>query len=101
MRGGVPPPLKILIFMTKLEKKASQKAKFYQYLSNKVTSCTDVATVLNLPQKSLTWIKKEFELAGALKVVEKNRCPHTGRRVQFITTDPTKFPKPSQLNLFE
>jgi hypothetical protein len=90
-------PKKSFNTMTNIEKKADEMSLFYEYLSDKITSCTDASKVLNIPQKHLTRYKRKFQQAGTLQVVKMNRCPHTRRWVQFITTDKSKFVQPVQL----
>jgi len=36
-----------------------------------------------------------------IAVAKDGYCPITRHRAGFLTTDPAKFPQPSQLNLFE
>ncbi len=86
--------------MTKLKKKESQRTRFYNFLTDKVASCTDACVVLDIPQKNLTRYKKEFEAAGLLQAVKVVKCPHTRKWVQGISTDPDKFPKYVQLSIF-
>lgn len=79
--------------------KISYSTQFYEFLSDKITSCSHAAETLGIRQKNLTWSKRELEKAGRLQVVKKMKCPETGRVVQGITTDPNKFTKPIQLEL--
>lgn len=82
-----------------LESKTDEMTAFYQFLSDKVTSCTDAANKLNIPQKHLTRYKRKFEEAGQLQVVRILRCPHTRRWVQYITTDKSRFTNSPQLQI--
>lgn len=93
------PPKSLEPTNPKVRQKADEMTVFYEFLLDKVTSCTDAAKKLNIPQKHLTWYKRAFEKAGKLQVVKKHRCPHTRKWVQFITTDPAKFPQPSQYKI--
>jgi|GEM_PF-1534432 len=72
-------------------KTAIEKVFFAEFLSDKATSCTAAAEALNIPQKHLTWYKRELEKLGMLQVVKMDKCPYTKRQVQFITTDPAQF----------
>ena len=86
--------------MTKIANKLDEITLFYNFLSDKVTSCTDASQHLSIPQKHLTWYKRSLQKLGKLAEAGKGLCPVTRKRVQFITTDPNQFPKPQQLNLF-
>lgn len=93
------PPKTLKEATSKVQKMTDEMTAFYQFLSDKVTSCTNAAIMLNIPQKHLTRYKRKFEKAGQLQVVKKYRCPHTGRWVQYITTDRNQFLPPSQLEI--
>lgn len=93
------PPESLEPAGSKILQSMDEMAVFYQFLSDKVTSCTDAAKMLNIPQKHLTWYKRELEELGKLQVVKIGKCPHTRRFVQFITTNPAQFTQPSQLQI--
>lgn len=93
------PPKSLNDATSKVQKKTDEMTAFYQFLSDKVTSCTHAAKMLNIPQKHLTRYKRKFEKVGKLQVVKKHRCPHTGRWVQYLTTDRKQFLQPSQLEI--
>jgi hypothetical protein len=88
---------------SKDKKKADDRTTFYQFLSDKTTSCTDVAETTGIRQKSCTQYKRFWEKLGKLQVIKHERCPHTGRKVQIITTNQKLFIKPTgvQTSLFE
>ena len=86
--------------MAKIVNKLDEMTLFYNFLLDKVTSCTEVSKKLGIVQKNLTRYKRKFQKDGKLAVVNKLKCPVTNREVQFITTDPNRFPKTKQLNLF-
>ena len=67
------------------------KRQLFDFLSDKVTSCTAVSESLGIKQHYLTWAKRHYEKKGMLQVIGPVRCPHTGRTVQGITTDPKRF----------
>jgi hypothetical protein len=83
--------------------KVDDRTTFYQFLSDKTTSCTDVAETTGIRQKCCTQYKRFWEKLGKLQVIKHERCPHTGRKVQIITTNQEFFIKPTgvQTNLFE
>jgi hypothetical protein len=87
----------------KATKKVDDRTAFYQFLSDKTTSCTDVAETTGIRQKSCTQYKRFWEKLGKLQVIKHERCPHTRRNVQIITTNQEFFIKPIgvQTNLFE
>lgn len=87
----------------KATKKVDDCTIFYQFLSDKTTSCTDVAETTGIRQKSCTQYKRFWEKLGKLQVIKQERCPITGRNVQIITTNQEFFIKPIgvQLNLFD
>ena len=86
--------------MAKIVNKLDEMTLFYNFLLDKVTSCTEVSKKLGIVQKNLTRYKRRFQKLGMLAVVKRHKCPVTNREVQFITTDPNQFPEPQQLNLF-
>ena len=87
----------------KATKKADDRTVFYQFLSDKTTSCTDVAETTGIRQKSCTQYKRFWEKLGKLQVIGSGRCPHTGRNVQIITTNEKLFTKRTgvQTSIFE
>ena len=88
---------------SKDKKKDDDRTTFYQFLSDKSTSCTDVAETTGIRQKSCTQYKRFWEKLGKLQVIKYEKCPHTKRIVQHITTNQNLFTKPTgiQTNLFE
>ena len=65
------------------------RKRFFHYLQNKVTTCAVASKETGLPQKYLTWVKRNLEKQGLLYVVKIGTCPLSLRRnVQFITAIP-------------
>lgn len=87
----------------KATKKVNDRTAFYQFLSDKTTSCTDVSDTTGIRQKCCTLYKRYWERLGKRQVIKHERCPHTGRKVQIITTNEKLFIKPTgiQTSLFE
>ncbi|MBK6496811.1 MAG: hypothetical protein IPG48_01930 [Saprospiraceae bacterium] len=65
------------------------RKRAFEHLQDKITTCAVVAKETGLPQKYLTWVKRNLEKKGLLYVVRIGTCPLSLRRnVQFITTMP-------------
>lgn len=79
----------------------TQMQTIFEYLRNTVATASMVADATGVPQKNICRYKRDLERAGKLVEVKKGVCQLSGFEAWYITTDPTKFPKPSQLNLFE
>ena len=79
---------------------ALQSQRFYELLKTKSYTCTEASEVLGIKQKCLTRYKRAFEKSKLLFVINKTRCPITGRKVQQITANPNLAPINPQLNLF-
>jgi len=80
-------------------KKELFKALYKEPLSRRM-----VATKLGFPDQSFMvtqyvydWIKKNKKA----QVIGRLKCKRSGRRVQFVTTNPELFEESNQLNLFE
>lgn len=60
-----------------------------------------VTDATGVPQKCVTWYKQNYEQAGRLQQIKKDKCKITNRYVWYLTTNKDLFPKTSlQLNLF-
>jgi hypothetical protein len=79
----------------------TQKQTIFNYLRDKVATASMVTAATGVPQKCITRYKRDFEKLGILEEVYEGYCKDTGHWAWFITTDETKFPKPTQLNLFK
>lgn len=80
----------------------NQEARFYELLKSEPATASMASAQINIPQKCLTWYKRNFENLGILWVVKRNRCKVTNRFAQYLTTDPAKAPdRPIQLSLFD
>lgn len=80
----------------------NQEARFYELLKGEPATASMASAQINVPQKCLTWYKRNFEKLGILWVVKRNRCKVTNRFAQYLTTDPAKVPdRPIQLTLFD
>jgi len=79
----------------------NQEARFYELLKGEPATASMASAQINVPQKCLTWYKRNFEAIGILWVVKRDRCKITNRFAQYLTTDPAKAPdRPIQLSLF-
>lgn len=80
----------------------NQEARFYELLKGEPATASMASAQINVPQKCLTWYKRNFENIGILWVVKRSRCKITNRFAQYLTTDPAKAPdRPIQLYLFD
>lgn len=87
----------------KRRNKGNQKKRFYKYLLKYPSTCTQVSTALQIPQKCCTRYKRQLESLRLLAVVKLVKCPITGEHgVQLLTTDEKLFPnRPKQLPLWK
>ena len=81
----------------------SEEQVFFDYLQDHVASCTMVCAETGLPQKNATRYKRNLEESNLLWELYKKRCNITGRKVNWLTTNPELVPNilDSQLSLFE
>ena len=84
----------------KAKKHRTQKKRFFYFLKNRVVTCSMASQMLGIPQKCLTWYKRQLEESGQLWEVKQARCKITGFTAAYLTTDPDKAPTESQLKLF-
>jgi hypothetical protein len=82
------------------KQRRAKEAKLRAYLQKHTVSRWMAARAVRMPLQSVCWAIGQLRLMNAVAVVNKGRCTISGRVVEFITTDPDKFPKSKQLNLF-
>jgi len=58
------------------------------------------AKVLRIPLQTVCWEIGELRKADAVAVARKGRCAISGKWVEYLTTDPDKFPQSNQLTLW-
>jgi len=75
----------------------------FEYLQDHVASSSMACAATGILQKSATRYKRALEKSNLLWEVDKKRCNITGRKVNWITTNPELVPNifDSQLSLFE
>ena len=79
----------------------AQEKIVFDYLLLHVASASMVTDATGVPQKNITRYKRNFEDAGRLQQIKKDRCKITGRYVWYLTTNKDLFLKTSsQLTLF-
>lgn len=66
----------------------TQQRKFVNHLMHNTVSCTMASKRLRLPQKNLCRLKAKLSERGLLVVVKLAPCKHTGRMVQYLSTNP-------------
>lgn len=83
------------------------RKRFYNFLYENITTCSNVTKHTLIPQKYLCECKKYYEDRGMLKVVGLGICPVTkSKNVQFLSTNPNVWndesclPKSNQLKMF-
>ena len=79
----------------------AQEKMFYEFLKDKSVTATSVCKQTGIEQKNITRYKRNLEKKGLLKEVKYVKCSHTRHYAWEITTDPERFPKVSQLSLFD
>jgi len=72
----------------------------FHYLKENVCTASMLAEVTGIKQKNICRYKRDLERCGYLREIKKDRCPITGFKAWFITTDPKLFPKSNQTKLF-
>ncbi len=72
----------------------------FEYLSKHIATASMVTAATGVPQKCITRYKRDLEKAGRLWELFKNGCQETGFKAWYLTTDPNKAPKQSQLKMF-
>jgi len=78
----------------------NQLQTIFQYLKKYTATASMVTDATGVPQKCITRYKRDLEKAGRLWEVQKTVCKKTGFKAWYLTTDETKAPINSQLNLF-
>ncbi len=74
----------------------------FDFSQNNVCSATMATAATGIVQKNICRHKRDLEKMGLLYVVDHRKCSVTGFKVDFITCNPSLFPKVTnnQLNLF-
>ncbi|MGV3538380.1 MAG: hypothetical protein ACO1OQ_01125 [Rufibacter sp.] len=80
----------------------NQMQRFYEYLQVNVATASMAASAIGVPQKNITRYKRMLEEAGKLWETTKAKCRETGFIASYLTTDKTKAPIRTtiQLSLF-
>ena len=79
----------------------AQEKIVFDYLLLHVASASMVTDATGVPQKNITRYKRNFEDAGQLQQIKRDRCKITRRYVWYLTTNKDLFFKTSpQLTLF-
>jgi len=100
MDKNKPNSLNTFLDESKGTKKPTQKKIAYEYLQSNVATASMVTEATEIKQKSLTWIKRDYEKRGLLWQIEKRFCKVTKRRAWYLTTNPELIPPSTQLKLF-
>lgn len=81
-------------------KRQAQLKALSAYLRRHTVSRWMAAKALGIPLQNVCWAVGEFRKSDAVAVVKKGKCAISGEWVEYITTDPDKFPKSNQQKLF-
>jgi hypothetical protein len=79
---------------------ATEMQVVYNYLLHHTASRFMVAIATRIPIQNVCWLVFHLRQANRISVEKYGRCRITGQLVEFLTTDPAKFPKSDQLTLF-
>jgi hypothetical protein len=82
------------------KQRRAKTRKLRDYLSRHTVSRWMAAVAVGMPLQSVCWAVGQLRKANSVAVVRKGVCAISGEWVEYITTDPDKFPKSKQLNLF-
>lgn len=81
------------------KERSTQEQRLRAYLRQKTVSRWMASVATGIPLQVVCWIVGDLRKMDAVAVVKKARCAISGRVVEYITTDPDKFPKSNQLKL--
>ena len=81
------------------KKSQAQLKALSAYLRRNTVSRWMAAIALNIPLQSVCFAIGELRDSDSVAVAKKGRCAISGRFVEFLTTDPDKFPQSNQLIL--
>jgi hypothetical protein len=81
------------------KERQAQRRRLRDYLRQHTVSRWMAAVAVGMPLQSVCWAVGQLRKANAVAVVRKGRCAISGEWVEYITTDPDKFPKSNQLTL--
>lgn len=81
------------------KKRQAQARKLYAYLRQHTVGRWMAAEAVGMPLQSVCWAIRDLRNADAVAVVRKDKCAISGEWVEYLTTDPDKFPKSNQLKL--
>lgn len=83
-----------------MERNKNRQAKarmLREYLRHHTVSRWMAAVAVGMPLQNVCWEVGQLRKSNAVAVVKKGRCAISGEWVEYITTDPDKFPKANQL----
>lgn len=86
--------------MNKIKSNRTQLQTIFDYLTENVATASMVAEVTGIYQKNICRYKKDLEKSQRLWEIIKAPCKITGHKAWYLTTDPEKAPKSSQLKIF-
>lgn len=83
-------------------KRLPQIQTIFQYLFENIATASMVADATGIYQKNICRYKRDLEQTGYLWEIEKTICQKTGFKAWYLTTNPAKAPKQTnvQLKLF-
>lgn len=93
--------LKSFINMPKIDNHQTQLKTIFNYLSKRVATASMVSAETGVPQKNICRYKRDLEQAGRLVEIRKGICKVTRFKAWYITCDESKFPRRTQLTIFE
>lgn len=80
---------------------APQLTIIHDYFLNEPASRYMAAIATKVPIQNVCRYVEMLKAANSIAVVRKGYCRISGEPVEFLSTDPEKFPKDSQLNLWD
>ena len=80
----------------------NQIQTIFLYLQNHTATASMASAETGIPQKNITRYKRDLEQLNQLWEIERKDCQKTGFKAWWLTTDPSKAPRRSaiQLTLF-
>ena len=79
----------------------NQLKRVNEFLSKNSASRYMVSVYTGIPIQSVCRRVVELFDSESIAIVRKDKCKISGHWVEFLTTDPDKFPEDYQLNIFK
>ncbi len=79
----------------------NQASRLHEYLKTHDATRLMAALALGIYQANICRLARRMVKSGAAGIVRQAPCQVTGRKAEFLTTDPARLPTRSQLDMFD